>query len=93
MRWPLSTPISQPCSFQAEKGRDNILPRIMASSEGHTALFAHELAKYNGLKADITKNVERQRQLLGLLEEKQAAFRASFGFSEWRQACEVPLRT
>lgn len=76
------------CS-QAEKGRDNILPHIMASSEGHAALFARELSKYDGLKSDIGRNVERQRQLLQLLDEKQAAFRASFGFSEWRQACEV----
>lgn len=40
---------------------------------------------------DIAKNVERQRQLLAILDEKQAAFRATFGFSEWRQACEVPV--
>ena len=39
--------------------------------------------------ADIAKNVERQRQLLGILDDKQAAFRSTFGFSEWRRACEV----
>jgi hypothetical protein len=33
--------------------------------------------------------VERQRQLLGILDDKQAAFRSTFGFSEWRRACEV----
>lgn len=33
-----------------EKNRDNILPRIMASSEGHTSLFERELSKYDGLK-------------------------------------------
>ena len=41
--------------------------------------------------ADIAKNVERQRQLLGILDDKQAAFHSTFGFSEWRRACEVPL--
>ena len=35
---------------QVEKHRDNILPRIMASSEGHTSLFERELSKYDGLK-------------------------------------------
>jgi hypothetical protein len=35
---------------QVEKNRDNILPRIMASSEGHTSLFERELSKYDGLK-------------------------------------------
>jgi hypothetical protein len=39
--------------------------------------------------ADIAKNVERQRQLLGILDDKQAAFHSTFGFSEWRRACEA----
>lgn len=38
---------------QAEKARDDVLPKIMASSEGHAELFARELSKYNALKADI----------------------------------------
>ena len=38
---------------QAEKGRDNILPKIMASSEGHSEMFQREIAKYDRLKADI----------------------------------------
>ena len=38
------------CPPQVEKNRDNILPRIMASSEGHTSLFERELSKYDGLK-------------------------------------------
>ncbi len=61
----------------------------MASPEGHAALFAQELAKYDRVKADIAANVERQRQLLAVVDEKQAAFRAAFGFAEWRRACEV----
>ena len=38
---------------QVEKNRDNILPRIMASSEGHTSLFERELSKYDGLKGAV----------------------------------------
>lgn len=39
---------------QAEKVRDNILPKIMAAPEGHSELFQREIAKYDSLKADIT---------------------------------------
>lgn len=33
--------------------RDNVLPKIMAASEGHSELFQREIAKYDTLKADI----------------------------------------
>jgi len=50
-----------------------------------------ELRKYDGLKADIRSNVDRQAELLGVLQQQQAAFRSAFGFADWRRACEVRL--
>eukprot|EP00208_Stichococcus_sp_RCC1054_P002835 CAMPEP_0206140322 /NCGR_PEP_ID=MMETSP1473-20131121/9097_1 /ASSEMBLY_ACC=CAM_ASM_001109 /TAXON_ID=1461547 /ORGANISM="Stichococcus sp, Strain RCC1054" /LENGTH=740 /DNA_ID=CAMNT_0053534441 /DNA_START=308 /DNA_END=2527 /DNA_ORIENTATION=- len=75
-------------ALKAEKVRDNVLPKIMAASEGHSELFQREIAKYDTLKADIAGNVQRQNQLLELIGTKQAAFRSAFGFDEWRSACE-----
>ena len=50
-----------------------------------------ELRKYDGLKADIRTNVDRQAELLGVLRQQQAAFRSAFGFADWRRACEVQI--
>ena len=48
-----------------------------------------ELKKYDGLKADIRANVDRQAELLAVLQQQQQAFRSAFGFADWRHACEV----
>ena len=48
-----------------------------------------ELKKYDSLKEGIAQNVGRQEQLLGVLGTQQGAYKSTFGFSEWRQSCEV----
>ena len=35
--------------------------------------------------------MDRQAELLGVLQQQQAAFRSAFGFADWRRACEVRL--
>ncbi len=37
-------------ALKVEKNRDNILPRIMASSGNYDALFREEISKYDKLK-------------------------------------------
>jgi ALIX V-shaped domain binding to HIV len=78
-------------SVQEEKQRDNILPKLMSRSDSYDALFAEELKKYDGLKEEVAANVDKQRQALEVVAKTQAAYRAAFGFPEWRKACEVRL--
>ena len=54
-----------------------------------TLIQQAELKKYDALKADIRANVERQAELLAVLQQQQQAFRSAFGFADWRRACEV----
>ena len=72
-----------------EKGKDNVLPKLMASADHPDALFATELKKYDPWVERVDTNVAKQAQLLGVLARSQADYRAVFGFQEWRQACEV----
>lgn len=61
----------------------------MAGSGSYDGVFATELEKYDPLRASVAANVEKQRQLLGVISVNQAAYREAFGFREWRAACEV----
>lgn len=50
------------------KGRDNILPKLMACGSGATdALFERELKKYEPLAADVAANATRNQELLSAL--------------------------
>lgn len=75
-------------ALKEERNRDNILPKLMASSGRSDNIFTEELKKYDELKADVDRNVARQAELLGIINKNTAAYRQAFGFREWRQACE-----
>ncbi|KAK9820581.1 hypothetical protein WJX72_011897 [[Myrmecia] bisecta] len=76
-------------ALKVEKNKDNILPKIMASTSNYDALFKEELKKYAPLQASIEENVQRQAQLLDVIGKNQAAYRHAFGYPEWRAACEA----
>jgi hypothetical protein len=62
-------------SLRDMKEKDNILPKIMAAAESYDTLFAREIAKYDGIKADVEANVQRSQQLLGQIAAANQKFR------------------
>ena len=89
---PLSTPSPSrtPPTRQDRKQRDNILPKLLASSsKDPEPLFKAELAKYDDLVAEIDQNVRRQEQLLAAISGAQAKFKEDYGYVDWRRACNV----
>lgn len=75
-------------ALKEERNRDNILPKLMASSGRSDNIFAEEIKKYDELKGNVEANVARQNELLTVIKKNTAAYRQAFGFKEWRQACE-----
>lgn len=75
-------------ALKEERNRDNILPKLMASSGRSDNIFTDELKKYDELKVNVDSNVARQSELLVVINKNTAAYRQAFGFREWRQACE-----
>jgi hypothetical protein len=66
---PPSCPLLLPAGLEEAlkdlKGRDNILPKLMAAGSSNTdALFERELKKYDPIKADVARNVQRNGELL-----------------------------
>jgi programmed cell death 6-interacting protein len=47
-------------SLKEMKTKDDILPKLMASSDDHDALFAKEIAKYQPIKELVEKNCAAQ---------------------------------
>lgn len=83
------TPSSPPC--QERKQRDNILPKLLASSAAKDPeeLFKTELSKYNDLLADLDQNIQRQEQLLATVRVTQAKYKVDYGYVDWQRACSV----
>ncbi|KAL6757097.1 BRO1-like domain-containing protein [Haematococcus lacustris] len=72
------------------KNKDNILPRLMTvPPQGHEALFASELKKYEALSADIERNCSAQADLLDRVERDNRLFRLAFDIQGWHNACET----
>ncbi|KAJ9513660.1 hypothetical protein QJQ45_015416, partial [Haematococcus lacustris] len=72
------------------KNKDNILPRLMTvPPQGHEALFASELKKYEALSADIERNCSAQADLLDRVERDNRLFRLAFDIQGWHNACEA----
>lgn len=75
-------------AIKEEKGKDDILSRLMSSGEDHEALFQQELGKYQPLLAEVDANVSKQAEVLAIIDKNQSAFKITFGYQEWRKACE-----
>ena len=51
------------------KRKDNILPKLMATMpQNHETLFSTEVKKYDGIQADVQRNLEHQAKVLGEVE-------------------------
>ena len=63
-------------AVKEEKRKDNILPKLMATMpQNHDALFASEIKKYDGIRADVDRNLEHQAKVLGEIERDGKAFK------------------
>ena len=40
-------------------------------------------------QAQVEENLEKQAQVMAVIEREQAAYKQAFGYAEWRAACEV----
>lgn len=74
-------------SLKEMKTKDDILPKLMASSDDHDALFAKEIAKYQPIKELVEKNCAAQDQCLASLHQNQERFMQLYGVTDWRAAC------
>eukprot|EP00878_Enallax_costatus_P005711 GHUV01005989.1.p1 GENE.GHUV01005989.1~~GHUV01005989.1.p1 ORF type:complete len:726 (+),score=266.47 GHUV01005989.1:1137-3314(+) len=71
------------------KAKDNILPKLMSAGSSNTdALFDRELKKYEGIRADVARNVQRNSELLAAITRDAQMFKAVFEVAAWRAACE-----
>lgn len=77
------------CTPQEEKTKDNILPKLMASADNYESLFTQEASKYDGLIKQIDDNVAKQADVLAIIGKHVGVYKQTFGYQEWRQACEV----
>eukprot|EP00891_Asterochloris_glomerata_P000589 jgi/Astpho2/589/e_gw1.00013.8.1_t len=75
-------------ALKEEHNKDNILPKLMASTGNYDAMFTAELAKYQPYVAQIDSNLAKSTELLDIINKNTLAYRQAFGFREWRQACE-----
>jgi len=71
-----------------QKQKENILPQLMSGAPVD-ALFDREIKKYDGLKADVARNVTRNDELLAALTRDAQAFRTVFEVASWRAACDA----
>ena len=74
------------------KSKDNgVLGRLLAapSPAQQDGIFADELAKYDGVRAEADRNADASARLAAQLGPQAAAFRAAFAVPAWRAACEA----
>eukprot|EP00227_Mantoniella_beaufortii_P022182 CAMPEP_0197582208 /NCGR_PEP_ID=MMETSP1326-20131121/5484_1 /TAXON_ID=1155430 /ORGANISM="Genus nov. species nov., Strain RCC2288" /LENGTH=814 /DNA_ID=CAMNT_0043146249 /DNA_START=58 /DNA_END=2499 /DNA_ORIENTATION=- len=70
------------------KENDNILGKVMASTDSYDALFGTELAKYDASKAAVLSNVSRQSDLLSRLRGHHHHFTSIYDVGGWRTAVD-----
>jgi programmed cell death 6-interacting protein len=73
-------------AMKRTKENDNIMSKVMASTDSYDALFDAELAKYEGAKAAIAGNVSSQASILSQLRGHHAVFVATYDVAGWRAA-------
>eukprot|EP00873_Tetraselmis_striata_P008261 jgi/Tetstr1/428525/TSEL_001855.t1 len=74
-------------SLKELKAKDDILPKLMAASDDHDALFAKEIAKYQPIRELVDKNCAAQDQCLATLQQNHQRFMSLYGVDDWRAAC------
>lgn len=76
------------------KMKDNVLPKLLATPpQGHEALFAAEMKKYDGIQEDMQRNLEQQNKTLIDVEMGHKSFMLVFDVAGWRASCEAASNT
>lgn len=66
------------------KRKDDILPKLMTMSGSYEDLFRKEMAKYDHICEEISKNIEAQEQLLLQIQARNDEFAAVFNLEDYK---------
>ncbi|KAI5065951.1 hypothetical protein GOP47_0018575 [Adiantum capillus-veneris] len=70
------------------KRKDNILPKLLSTSGSCEDLFKKELAKYEPVCLEVSKNVQAQERLLQQIMVQNKRFAAVFNVEDFRVSCD-----
>ncbi|WOL09841.1 ALG-2 interacting protein X [Canna indica] len=70
------------------KRKDDILPKLMASTGSQDDLFKKEIAKYDQICEEIARNIEAQEHLLLQIQAQNDEFSAIFNLEDYKVARE-----
>lgn len=68
------------------KRKDDILPKLMATSGSYEDLFKKELGKYDPICQEVARNVEAQEQLLRQIQVQNDAYAKLFNLEDYKAA-------
>uniref|UniRef100_M1D093 ALG2-interacting protein X n=1 Tax=Solanum tuberosum TaxID=4113 RepID=M1D093_SOLTU len=71
------------------KRKDDILPKLMTSTGSHEDLFRKEIAKYDHICEEISKNLEAQEQLLLQIQAQNVDFASTFNLEDYKGICTI----
>lgn len=70
------------------KRKDDILPKLMASTGSQEDLFKKEVSKYDPICEDIAQNIEAQEQLLFQIQAQNDQFSSLFNLEDYKASRE-----
>ncbi|KAG5532291.1 hypothetical protein RHGRI_026802 [Rhododendron griersonianum] len=70
------------------KRKDDILPKLMASTGSYEDLFRKEIMKYDHICEEIAQNIEAQEQLLLQIQAQNDEFAAIFNLEDYKASRE-----
>ncbi|CAO2825563.1 unnamed protein product [Amaranthus hypochondriacus] len=70
------------------KRKDDILPKLMTSTGSYEDLFKKELAKYDHICEEISRNIQAQEQLLMQIQAQNDQFAAIFNLEDFKASRE-----
>ncbi|PSS19317.1 ALG-2 interacting protein like [Actinidia chinensis var. chinensis] len=70
------------------KRKDDILPKLMASTGSYEDLFRKEITKYDNICQEIAQNIEAQEQLLLQIQAQNDDFAAIFNLEDYKASRE-----
>ncbi|KAL8470857.1 hypothetical protein ACS0TY_033433 [Phlomoides rotata] len=70
------------------KRKDDILPKLMASTGSHDDLFRKEISKYEHICQEIASNLEVQEQFLMHIQAQNDEFAAIFNLEDYKASSE-----
>ncbi|CAK9203308.1 unnamed protein product [Sphagnum jensenii] len=74
------------------KHKDNILPKLMTTSGSYEDLFKKELAKYDQVSVEVSRNVEAQERVLQQIKSQNDVFSATFNLEDYKASREKAFK-